>query len=188
MLTNGHYVLAHNTCPITYKGTPPLPHLLEGSHLHHTATMCLCVFIGSVFCVRSNPMKARNSSLVHSFSIASVFQNNLCRRCISRTGEDVIHLDMGLLPYCTTCTSVPITQCSCRFMRCCVVARFWARKILHVSLIYRVIRQQHLVRAYVRACVCACVCVRVCACVCVVLLDHCIWLRCVTKLRLLWFY
>jgi hypothetical protein len=79
-----------------------------GSHLHHTATMCLCVFVGSVFCVRSNPMKSRNSSLVHSFSRASVFRRNLCRRCISRTGEDVIYLDMGLLPYCTTCTSVSI--------------------------------------------------------------------------------
>lgn len=54
-------------------------------------------------------MKARNSSLVHSFSRATVFQRKLCRRCISRTDEDVIYLDMGLLPYCTTCTSVPIT-------------------------------------------------------------------------------
>jgi hypothetical protein len=40
-------------------------------------------------------------------------------------------------------------------MPCCVVARFWGRKILHVSLIYRVIRQQPL-----RVCVCVCVCAR----------------------------
>jgi hypothetical protein len=30
--------------------------------------------------------------------------------------------DMGLIPYCTMCTSVPIAQCSRRYLRCCVVA------------------------------------------------------------------
>jgi hypothetical protein len=131
--------------------------------------MCLHIFIGIVFCVQSNRMKARNSSLVHSFSRASVFQRKLCRSCISRTGEDLMCLDMGLLPYCTTYTSVPITQCSFRYKRCCIVAPFWARKILHVSLIYSVISQQHL-----------------CGCV---LLDPCNWLRCVTKIqRILWYY
>jgi hypothetical protein len=144
MLTNGHYVLVHNNCPTTYKGTPPLPHLLDGSHLQHTATMCLYIFIGSMFCVQSNRMRERNSSFVHSFSRSSVFQRKLCRRCIFRNGEDVIRFDMGLLPYCTTCTSVPITQCSCRYMRSCVAAPVLARKILNVSLIYCVIRQQHL--------------------------------------------
>ena len=97
-----------------------------------------------MFCVQSNRMRARNSSFVHSFSRASVFQRKVCRRCIFRTGEDVICFDMGLLPYCTKCTSAPIMQCSCRYTRCCVVAPVWARKILHVSLIYCVISQQHL--------------------------------------------
>jgi len=98
-------------------------------------------------------MKAHNSSLVHCFSRASVLKRNLCRRRISRTGEDVVCLDKGLLPYRNTRTSVPITQCSRRYMRCCVVVPVWARKILRVSLFYRVISQQ-----CVWVCVCVCVC------------------------------
>ena len=69
-------------------------------HYSHTcstvsATTCLWMFTGSVFCTHRNRIRGRTSSLLNSFSRVIIFQKTLRQRCMTCTSEGACRLAVG---------------------------------------------------------------------------------------------